>query len=266
MVQWRLSQKQLNLLSQCSRKFQYIYLDGLTNPDSVESEKRLAWGDRFHLLMQQRELCLPIDPLISENPQLQHCFQQFLNTAPDLFTSELDSWRVAEHQRLLKIEDILLVVVYDLLITKPQQAYIFDWKTYRRPPDRNKLALNWQTRLYLYVLVETSHYIPEQVSMTYWFIQPQGDQPPQSLVFPYTSEQHQQTYQDLSQLIHSLQENLHHYQQGEAFPQVKIEAGLCSDCVFALHCQRTQQQLDSASAPVSAYNLTHLDEIQEIPI
>lgn len=266
MTQWRLSQQQLNLLSQCPRKFQYIYLDQLTTPDSVEIEKRLAFGDRFHLLMQQRELCLPIDPLVAEDPQLQQCFQQFQETAPDLFSLELESWRVAEHPRMLKFEDIFLVVVYDLLITKPQQAQIFDWKTYRRPRDRNLLALNWQTRLYLYVLVETSDYTAEQVSMTYWFIQPQGNQPPQSLVFPYTTQQHQQTHQDLTQLIDSLQENLHHYQHNQAFPQVDIEAGLCLDCAFALRCQRTSQQLEQPAETISVYNLNHIETIQEIPI
>jgi hypothetical protein len=266
MVQWRLSQQQLNLLSQCPRKFQYIYLDGLTSPDSVEAEKRLAWGDRFHLLMQQRELCLPINPLIAQDPQLQQCFQQFLETAPDLFTPELDQYRIAEHQRILKFEDILFVVVYDLLIAKPQQAQIFDWKTYPRPRDRNQLAINWQTRLYLYVLVETSHYTPEDVSMVYWFVQPQGNQPPQSLVFSYSSQQHQQTDQDLTQLINRLQQNLHHYQQGESFPQVGIEAGLCTDCAFAPHCQRLPESIHSASLTVSAYDLPDLDQIQEIPI
>ncbi|MGB3534488.1 MAG: PD-(D/E)XK nuclease family protein [Microcoleaceae cyanobacterium] len=266
MMQWRVSQQQLNLFSQCPRKFQYIYLDQLTSPDSVEVEKRLATGERFHLLMQQRELCLPIDPLVAEDPQLQQCFQQLLNSAPDLFTSAINSGRVAEHPRMLKFEEILLVVVYDLLITNPQTAQIFDWKTYRRPKNQQQLALNWQTRLYLYVLVETSHYTPEQVSMAYWFIQPQGNQPTQSAIFPYTSAQHQKTHQDLSQLIDSLQENLQHYQRGVAFPQVEIEAGLCSNCTFALRCQRSPQQLDAASAPISAYNLTNLDDIQEIPI
>jgi hypothetical protein len=266
MTQWRLSQQQLNLLSQCPRKFQYIYLDQLATPDSVETEKGLAWGDRFHLLMQQRELCLPIDSLVAEDPQLQQCFQQLLKTAPNLFSSELDSGRVAEHPRILKFEDIFLVVVYDLLISQPKQAQIVDWKTYRRPRNRHQLASNWQTRLYLYVLVETSHYTPEQVSMTYWFIQPQGNQPPQSLVFPYTIQQHQQTHQDLNKLIHSLQNHLQYYQHNQSFPQVDIEAGFCSDCIFALRCQRTPQQLEQPDPPISVYNLNQIDTIQEIPI
>ncbi len=266
MVQWRISQKQLNLLSQCPRKFQYIYLDQLTSPDSVEAEKPLAWGDRFHLLMQQRELCLPIEPLVAEDLQLQQCFQQLLETAPDLFTTESDVWRVAEHQRILKFHDILLVAVYDLLITKPEYAQILDWKTYSRPRYSNQLAQNWQTRLYRYILVETSHYTPEQVSMIYWFVQPQGNQPPQSLAFPYNAQQHQQTHQDLTQYIQQLQENLHRYQQGTPFPQVEIEAGLCSSCPFALRCQRTPQQLDQASVPVYADNLPDLATIPEVQI
>ncbi len=259
MVQLRLSQQQLNLLSQCPRKFQQIYLDQLTTPISVEEEERVAWGERFHTLMQQRELCLPIDSLIAENPQLQHCFDQFLTTAADLFSPEPSSFREAEHQRYLKFEhNTLLVAVYDLLITKPQQAQIFDWKTYRRPREKSQLAQHWQTRLYPYILVETSDYRPEQVSMTYWFVQPQGNSLPQSLVFPYTDQQHQQTHQDLTQLIDHLHHYLQRYQQGEPFPQINVELERCSDCPFAFHCQRTSSQPDEM--------LSILAHIQEIPI
>ena len=265
MVKLRLSQQQLNLFSQCPRKFQQIYLDQLTSPLSVAEEERVAWGDRFHRLMQQRELCLPIDPLVAEDPQLQQCFNQFLATATNLFTPATDSFRVAEHQRVLKFNQTLLVAVYDLLIATSQQAQIFDWKTYRHPRDKYQLAQNWQTRLYPYILVETSDYCPEQVSMTYWFIQSQENTLPQSLVFPYTTQQHQQTHQDLTQLLDNLYANLNAYQQGQPFPKVSLESGSCSDCTFALHCQRIPQPAE-ITASVSSQNLTDLDNIQEIPI
>jgi ATP-dependent exoDNAse (exonuclease V) beta subunit len=59
----------------------------------------------------------------------------------------------------------LLTVIYDLLIEAEDNAQILDWKTYPQPKEQNRLAKDWQTRLYLYVLAETSDYLPEQISM-----------------------------------------------------------------------------------------------------
>ena len=55
MTRFRLSQQHLNLLSLCPRKFQYTYLDQLVSPVSPDDEERIAWGNQFHLLMQQHE-------------------------------------------------------------------------------------------------------------------------------------------------------------------------------------------------------------------
>jgi len=65
----------------------------------------------------------------------------------------------------------LLTVIYDLILLESDRAVIFDWKTYLKPIDADKLAKNWQTRLYLYVLAETAAYPLDSLSMTYWFVQ-----------------------------------------------------------------------------------------------
>jgi hypothetical protein len=50
----------------------------------------------------------------------------------------------------------------------------------------DKLAKNWQTRLYLYVLAETSAYPPDSLSMTYWFVQlPRS---PEQITFNYNQQ------------------------------------------------------------------------------
>ena len=166
----RLSQGQLNLLETCPPKFQEVYLDQLSSPISPQQQEKLTWGSRFHLLMQQRELGLPIESLLSEDEQLQHSITSLVNAAPEILQPDVQGRRDAEHCRTLQFQDYLLTVIYDLLITDDEGAQILDWKTYLQPENQTKLAKNWQTRLYLYVMAETSEYLPEQISMTYWFV------------------------------------------------------------------------------------------------
>jgi hypothetical protein len=58
-------------------------------------------------------------------------------------------------------------------------AQILDWKTYPKPQNRRWVEQNWQTLLYPYVLAETSDYLPEQISMTYWFVQSEQPSKPE---------------------------------------------------------------------------------------
>ncbi|MFM6190147.1 MAG: PD-(D/E)XK nuclease family protein [Planktothrix sp.] len=269
MTRFRLSQQHLNLLSLCPRKFQYTYLDQLVSPVSPDDEERIAWGNQFHLLMQQHELGLPVEVLLNEDTELKRCYTEFIKVASDILTLNADAsnsiFRQAEHDRILNFKDDLLVVVYDLIKAEKQQAQIFDWKTYPRPQNRHLLEQNWQTRLYLYVLVETSQYLPEQVSMTYWFVKSPQKQPPQSLYFPYTQQQHQKTYEDLTQLIDQFHHDLNLYQQGQPFPQVDLEQGYCKSCQFAIRCQRVPDEL-SVNELIDSENLYNIDQIQEVKI
>ena len=170
----RLSQGQLNLLERCPRQFQHTYLDLFGSPTTAEQQARQAWGSRFHLLMQQRELGLPIESLVREDLQLQHWMNAFATAAPEILNNlepnTNNIFRESEHYRTLQVQDYLLSVIYDLLIADDRQAQIFDWKTNPKLPKKSQLEKNWQTRLYLYVLAETSDYLPEQLSMTYWYV------------------------------------------------------------------------------------------------
>ena len=142
MTAYRLSQQQLNVLSNCPRKFQHIYLENLYSPTNYEEQESLLWGSRFHLLMQQKELGLPIEPLIAEDPEMQQCFHAFLKAAPEILTptDEEGVFRQAEHTRILNFSGYIFTVIYDLLIAGPENAQILDWKTYRRRPNQSDLA------------------------------------------------------------------------------------------------------------------------------
>lgn len=262
----RLSQGHLNLLETCPRKFQHTYLEQLNSPSDPDHKEKQTLGSRFHLLMQQQEMGLPIDSFLEADTQLQNWMSAFASAAPEILipTTDGQTFRESEHYRTLQVEDHLLTVIYDLLIADNQQAQIFDWKTYPKPPDKRKLAQNWQTRLYMYVLAETSEYLPENISMTYWFVQSGGK--PQNIQFTYSNSLHAQTSKKLHQLLNQLTNWLKNYQNGELFPQVPENSKACNYCQFAKRCGRDLSQPKELAETAISNSFSHFDTIQEVSL
>jgi hypothetical protein len=265
----RLSQGQLNLLETCPRQFQHTYLEQLHSPSESEHEERLTLGSRFHLLMQQHEMGLPIDTFLQADSQLQSWMEAFAKAAPEILTPTINSqtFRESEHYRTLQLQEYLLTVIYDLLIANNQQAQILDWKTYPNLPNKRNLEQNWQTRLYMYVLAETSDYLPENISMTYWFVHIEGK--PQNIKFSYNTSQHEKTAKRLNRLLDQLSQWLERYYQGEPFPQIPQGSKACDYCQYATRCDRTPaigEQMSAIQSPSFGVdtNLLNLANIQEI--
>lgn len=270
-IQRRLSQGQLNVLQTCPRKFQYTYLENLGSPVTPQQQEKMVWGNRFHTLMQQRELGLPVESLLAEDPLMYRCYRGLLAAAPDIFQADAIStsevFREAEHCRTLSFSGYLLTGIYDLSIADRVKAQILDWKTYPRPKNSRIVEQNWQTRLYPFLFAETSDYLPERISMTYWFVQSvvEGDRQPisQSLTFTYNRAKHQQTWLDLEYLLNRLTEWLHRYEtRGEPFPQVAASSGICESCPFATRCQRGEGSAETAIAIDWQPNLAEIQEVQ----
>ena len=257
----RLSQGQLTLLDACPRRFQHSILESLTVPLTPELLAGQQWGDRFHLLMQQREMGLPIAPVLSHDDGLQRCLEQLITQAPALFDHNGETFRQSESGRSLIFNGYWFTVVYDLLRQWGDRAEIVDWKTYLNPKNRAYLQQDWQTRLYLYVLVETTPLQPDQVAMTYWFVRarhPETQVPhPQRVHIPYSQENHKQTQQDLERLTNQLTQLL---EANEPFPQLSLEDPKCPACPFAIRCQRGGDQLAGGS------QLPDLTAIEEVAI
>ncbi|QSV55229.1 MAG: PD-(D/E)XK nuclease family protein [Dolichospermum sp. UKL201] len=234
----RLSQGHLNLLAACPRKFQHSYLEQLNTPLDPKHEEYQILGSRFHLLMQQREMGLPINNLLQADPQLQNWMTDFRKIAPEIFITNIDNqtFRESEHYRTLQIGDYLLTVIYDLLIADQNQAQILDWKTYPQPPKSETLAQNWQTRLYMYVMAETSNYLLENISMTYWFVQSKGQT--KKIKFLYNEKEHQKTAEELDQLLNNLTKWIKDYEYNISLPQIKESQKICESCQYAVRCQR----------------------------
>lgn len=268
----RLSQGHLTLLATCPRKFQHMVLDQMGSPDVSDQQERLQQGARFHLLLQQWLLQLPVEPIVQEDLQLQQWFAAFKAAAPQILDA---GEQQAESDRLLEFKSYLLTVRYDLLITSDHYAKILDWKTYPRPQKRQRLEQHWQTRLYPFVFAESSSYLPEQIAMVYWFFQNDRESPtPQSLTFQYSSQKHEETRQELTHLLTQLTQYLERFQAGEPFPQLGWGSRACEECAFAPRCGRGQVGSDSwleSAANEEAQsdrfpNLGTLAEIEEVPL
>lgn len=263
--QLRLSQRHLESLETCPRQFQQIFLERRESPLAIQQQASMALGSRFHVLMQQRSLGLSVEALVDADPQIRAWWDGFVAAAGDIFEPDADAraFRQAEHERSLKVLDFLLLVRYDLIVAD-DRAQIFDWKTYPRPRSPRQLKRHWQTRLYPYVLAETSDYKPSQISMTYWFVPSSRDgTSPQFYKFPYSPSQHQKTHADLTRLLSQLGDWLSDYQRGQPLPTQQQFSGSCSMCASRSCPYDASAQRDATLDEPLGSNLA---DIPEIPI
>lgn len=288
-----LSQGHLNVLDVCDRKYQYIFFDALSGPVSYDQQLTTQWGSQFHLLMQQRALDLPVDALAEANAEMAASMAALAQSAPNIFehlssepagldeASPIDStasqllsvpFSQSEHRRTLEFDDYLLTVVYDLVVASPTQGQIFDWKTHQSPLREDRLRQDWQTRLYLYVLCETTDLRADQLSMTYWFVRlAQSDSTasnqtsPSFYRFGYSDAQHRQTRADLQRLTSRLSQ----MRQSAHFSKVEIEKGLCDRCPFAVRCDRVPSAFPFSSDSqklLREANQVTVETVAEIPL
>ncbi|MEB3161080.1 MAG: PD-(D/E)XK nuclease family protein [Synechocystis sp.] len=209
-----LNQSHLQLLSTCPPQFQRRYLEQLGGLIEPDHQAKAEWGKTFHQLMQQWALGLPVETMLSQSPdpaaaEFRAALQTLVANVPALQLPP--SQRQAEHQRTFNLGADLLTVVYDLLVILPDRAEILDWKTYPQPAKKAKITDHWQTKLYLYVLAETSNYAPEQLSMTYWFVQ--ATTGVKKLTIPYHQGAHDHTHQELTHLLAQFHQWLTDWQQ-----------------------------------------------------
>ncbi|MGB3790392.1 MAG: PD-(D/E)XK nuclease family protein [Phormidesmis sp.] len=282
-----LSQSHLTIFGVCPRRYQHVFFDALSTPSTYEQHTKTQWGSQFHLLMQQKALNLPIQSVSSADVEMAASLDALAKAAPEVFDylPTLQSpFSQSEHRRTLAFNDYLLTVVYDLVVFRERQdqgqrkGQIFDWKTHQSPPPKAQLSADWQTRLYQYVLCETTELAPEQISMTYWFVRlnaserldlerPDADLPaePSSYRFDYDLAKHDQTRRDLL----GITDELTKMQRTQTFPKVDIEKGVCDRCPFAVRCDRlpltapqpkTTQQFLKAASQLTA------DSVAEVPL
>lgn len=135
-----------------------------------DERKKSLVEQQFNLLIAQSILGLPIDKLLINYPQFKDWFEQIQEAASEI-------WTVPEHQKATYFEihyphlGYLFRTTYDLLIAKEENAQIHYWTIANAIPSE-KLLLDWYNQLDLFLLVQTLHYVPEQISLIYWFLTP----------------------------------------------------------------------------------------------
>lgn len=249
-----ISQAHLNTWDICQRRYKYKFLEELSLPEAdLQSKQSLLLGANFHLLMQQREMGLDVMELAGSEAKLQSWLNAFATYPPDM----IDGDRLCEHRRTLEISlgtfDIsnntsriqtslhhienkdagqgyfVLTAIYDFLILGDRRAQILDWKTHQRAIAKEKLETSWQTRLYLYLLAETTDYLPEQLSMTYWFANTAT-----SVVIEYSQSEHERTDRDLKKILDEIS-------YAQDYPKLAMGSPECKHCEFRDRCDRGEQ-------------------------
>lgn len=192
----RITHSHLRILDSEPHLFERLYVEGLELPTIPGNSAAIERGKQFHQLVQQQALGLPIASLVESDPNLRRYFRAFQTSPPPL----LNGPRHWEYPLALPLQNFQLYGVVDVLVETPERAQIVDWKTYGRSLSSEALAFDWQTRLYFLLVTETRNYLPEQLSMLYWFT----EEPQHWVEVAYDSDTHIRNLRAISILLESL--------------------------------------------------------------
>ncbi|HSH05397.1 MAG TPA: PD-(D/E)XK nuclease family protein, partial [Anaerolineae bacterium] len=225
-----LSHSKLATFFTCQQRFYLRYQRQLIWPplpatSQWHSDSR--HGLDFHRLLERHFLNLPINP--PTTPPLSTWWQAFQQHPPPLPTGQ----RRPEFTLIAPLNSAQLIGRFDLLITTPTSAHIFDWKT-GNPRPRHQLQQDWQTRLYLALLAQAQttlglNLAPHQLHLTYWY--PQDPQNP--VTFTYSPNQHDQDWAEITTIIAQIEAQT----TAEQWP-LTPHHNHCLYCPYQAHCHR----------------------------
>lgn len=250
-----LSRNKLNVFAACQRQFQLRYVSRLAWPNApIPANIETAWqkGAIFHRLLEHHFLGMPTHLPPDADSDVAAWWRTFQTQPPNLPHGKL----FPEFSLTVPIGQHAIFGRFDLLITNPTEAHIFDWKTERTPRTATELREDWQTRLYLAMLIEGSEalghaYAPEQVAITYWFAR----DPKQSVTIRYNSAEHTKTLAELTTTTTQLDRRL---VAADAVWPLTENLTTCARCGFRSYCDRNEPP-----APLNEYDLEPLRE--ELP-
>jgi CRISPR/Cas system-associated exonuclease Cas4 (RecB family) len=265
------TQSSLQDYTDCKRRFQLRYLEHLawpaldTEPAQIH-ERHMQAGARFHQLVQQHQMGLPVERLtrLVTDAALSRWWDNYLAHAP----SDLPPQRLTETILVAPLAGHRLLAKYDLLATATGHAVIIDWKTsqpHAKRPQREHLLNRMQTRVYRYLLVAAGAHLnhgtpfaPDQVEMIYWF----AEFPDQPYHFPYSAAEYDADRETLTRLIDEIQTL-----NPDQYPLTSNEKH-CVYCAYRSLCDRGTHAGDfdawDAEVEEPPNLIIHLDQIAEI--
>lgn len=267
-----LSQASLQDYSDCARRFQLRYLDRLAYPavesePALENEKHQQEGETFHRLLQQYLLGIPAEQVgrQARTPNLQRWWENYFAS----FRFPQDPVTLHPEMSLsAPLGSFRLLAKYDLIARLPDgKIIIYDWKTYRKRPRNEFLAVRWQTRVYRALLVQAGRQInhgesclPEQIEMIYWF----ADFPSEPAHFPYNAAQFQRDWAELQQNAAAISSSLAQPSAAD-FPLTRDEEK-CAWCAYRSYCQRGIQAGIAEDAEAETSLEINIEQISEIEL
>jgi len=257
------SQSSLQDYVDCARRFQLRYIERLQWPavetaPVLENERRQLEGQQFHRMLHQHFIGLPTENLaaMANTPDLSRWWGNFLAHGP-----RLDGFKLyPEISLAAPIGRHRLVAKYDLVAISPDQALIFDWKTYHKRTRDEWMAARLQTRVYSALLVVAGTHLnekqpisPARVGMEYWY----ADFPGDPARFSYDATQHKRNWEGLEKLVGELGAK-------QSFPMTDDEKK-CAFCPYRSYCNRggAAGELLDNETELDVLNID-IEQIQEI--
>jgi len=226
----------------CPRRFELRYLRQLawpTVPLDEETAVSLQNGQQFHNLLERHFLHLPIDSSASPST-IANWYRTFQQSEMVLPTGD----HLPELTLTVPLGDYFLTGRFDLLIRETKKngrLHLFDWKT-GHPRSEAALRADWQTRLYLAMVVESGKAItpnpitPENVSITYWYV----NEPNAPRRIQYDTAWHKRNWAEIEEICQQLTVNnkqLTTNDQPSAWEKT-VDLDHCRRCAYQIFCDR----------------------------
>lgn len=256
-----LSQSSLQDYHDCARRFELRYLQQLAYPaietePALENEQHQKEGEYFHRLAQQHFVGISDEQIekLANTDNLKRWWQNFIGLN-DL--TSLNSLKGLKSEITLSapLGSYRLVAKYDLIAIDNEKVFIYDWKTYRKRPKTEWLAIRWQTRVYRALLVQAGAHLnngkqiqPEQVEMIYWF----ANFPDEPAKFSYDTNQFKRDWDALTRLAEEIK-------SASSFPKTD-DTNKCLYCPYRSYCNRGVKAGDAMDAELE----TEAEELFDI--
>lgn len=257
-----LSQSSLQDYHDCPRRFELRYAQQLAYPavetePALENEAHQKEGEYFHRLAQQYFVGIPNEQIakLANTDNLQRWWENFINQREFQDLKELTGRLKAEATLSAPLGSYRLIAKYDLIAIDNDKVFIYDWKTYRKRPKTEWLAIRWQTRVYRALLAQAGLHLnngkqiqPEQIEMIYWF----ANFPNEPAKFSYDTNQFKRDWDALTRLAEEIK-------SAASFPKTD-DTSKCLYCPYRSYCNRGVKAGDALDAELE----TEAEELFDI--
>lgn len=223
------------------RDVEHLSWPAVQSEPALEAELHIQQGADFHQLVRQYYLGIPVETLtpLANGERLAAWWSTFLEMVhqiPELDIQQPQFRRFAELECMAPFPGFRLVAKYDLIVIDSDgRAGIFDWKTNRKRPSREKLAGMMQTRVYPLVLSLSGRRFnrgrdisPEKIEMQYLFM----DDPLQPERFAYNTAQRENDARQIQTLVNEILST-----PEDGFTKTTDETR-CRFCLYRSYCDR----------------------------